>query len=130
MSNSIKKGYKVVFEYDGELYSFNKHYECVEKYNTILEIFTADLYSVVKYKINEWTKHKKDCGALAVFSDIDNAIKFCNQHSHVGMRIYSCLYCESKERSLYNPISIKYDEFRLPKNTCFACKVKLLEEVI
>lgn len=102
------KGYKVVEIINGKLYSFMP--------------FPCRL----TYEIGKWTKPKKSCGPLAVFSSLEWAVDFL--HDLDGHTIYECEYKPSEDKCLWVN-NIRTHKCVLPPDTQFASAVKLISEI-
>ena len=114
-NQEIKEGYKVV------------SYELLApRYFSYTRLLFKDS---VEYKINEWTQPKQGCGPLAVFKNIDEAIKFQARQTH-AFKIFKCFYVPSEYEGLWTTESkqIIRDKY-CPLNTDFADAVYLIEEV-
>ncbi|KKK65798.1 hypothetical protein LCGC14_2970470 [marine sediment metagenome] len=85
---------------------------------------------VVDYEIGKWTKRPKDCGPLAIFGTLNQALVFVDS-SYIDRTYFHCKYKPSKEITLYK----KYkggeitEKFVLPNGTILADEVKILKEV-
>ena len=54
--------------------------------------------ATLRYRINQWTIRKFNCGPLAVFNTLDMAIRFCNTG---GLQIEPCLYILSLDQQFW-----------------------------
>jgi len=83
-------------------------------------------YASVQYKIGKWVYPKKDCGPLAVFTNLNDAKE--NFRNNLHNKIFRCKYKISHISHLANKYRIMPAYF-LPYGTDFAESVKLLEEI-
>jgi hypothetical protein len=93
--------------------------------------FWIDGWGTRCYPKDEWVKPKFRCGPLAVFTNKDDAIHFCNiQFTH--LKIVPCEYIPSRAKALYVPMwrakkRAKKPLARCPIGTAFARAVKCLD---
>lgn len=81
----------------------------------------------VRYYFSKWAKPKKGCGPLCVFSNYEDAEIF---RGDLQLFIYECLYVPSPiQNNIVWDKNYKYNEYKLPRGTVLATRVKLLKEV-
>jgi len=86
--------------------------------------------NVVNYFLGEWIEKPKKCGPLAVFDTIEHVNQFLwYGGGYNNQKIFKCKYIKSKETYLYTMRPFISSRFILPKGTCLADKVKLIEQV-
>lgn len=107
------KGYKVLTRYNKQLWSAT----CLSR--------------ETRYKVRQITKPPKGCGPLAVFTNLEDAKKFCSKSSKV---IYGCEYTISKHKEFWDIDNGKKISHRgiyngLPVGTVFASSVTLKREI-
>jgi len=109
----IKIGYKALYQHH---------------YNTTLTSWSSP--SAIEYKYNTWTKRPPKCGPLAIFKSKASAISFVEKHSIYTTRpqdlVFKCKYIPSTDTTLWTH-HYKLLESKIPKDTLFANKVKLIK---
>lgn len=127
---NIKKGYKIV--------NINSRTEKLKSYT-----LSSTNMGCIEYKQNCWVSQPLHCGPLAVFENLDDALRFAesenlrSSHAFEMFALWSCDYIPSPERRLwtmrYSPYSrarkVIYYRFPLPHGTRFARRVRLLNNI-
>lgn len=99
------------------------------------------VFSLQKYKENEWVGRMENYGPLAVFDSLKSACDFISKdigHMYRNTKIYTCHIKPSSESDLYYPrllggvvcsYAYRGKDLPLPTGTVLADKVKLLTQV-
>ena len=110
--------------------------------NTFCSVVMVKWTGRVLYPVNEWVEPKDDCGPLALFDVLEDALKF---HDYMKssifppLRLFKCEYEPSHETEIWHILTCNFNGtwknvrsgtglVKLPEGTVLASRVKLLKQ--